>query len=55
MSIFTAEHAIPTTDEVRHDYAVAFALDAEDMDDRLEKFDRWLREHDRQLLARRRL
>lgn len=51
MSIAVTEHRIPTTGEIRSDYAAGFALDAEDRDDRERKFDLWLYEHDRRLRA----
>lgn len=49
MSIAVTEHRIPTTGEIRSDYAAGFALDAEDRDDRERKFDLWLQRHDEQV------
>ena len=48
MSNTETEHRIPATGEIRHDYARAWALDEQDLDDRRHQFDRWLAEHDRQ-------
>lgn len=47
MSFAETEHHIPTTEEVRHDYAQAWALDQQDLDDRRHLFDLWLARHDR--------
>lgn len=49
MSIATTEHRIPTTAEIRHDYARGFAVDEDDINHREHLFDLWLAEHDRQV------
>lgn len=42
MSILTTEHRIPTTAEIRHDYARGFALDEDDIEHREDLFDLWI-------------
>lgn len=48
MSNTETEHHIPTTEEIRHDYTRAWALDQQDLDDRRHLFDLWLARHDAQ-------
>lgn len=51
MSNTETEHHIPTTEEIRHDYTPAWALDQQDLDDRRHRFDLWLARHDDQTIS----
>lgn len=52
MGIFTTERTVVTDETVREDYAHAWAADADDVDLRRHRFDAWLKEHDRKVMAR---
>lgn len=52
MSIAITEHRIPTTAQVRHDYARGFAVDEDDIEHREHLFDLWLAHRDEALANR---